>query len=563
MSNLDTPISTLLTNQTIQVVMVDDKRNNKNHIFLQGHAPESALAQVVQADIATSNGVVFMIDHVLFPSFPLGPTLMLQPQQTAPHSFTYLYQALQVTNLWDVINTRSANYTMFAPTDGAFESLGNAAWTYLLEHVDVLESIALYHVIQGWVLTEQDLINEDSPLAAGSLATMHPQGQTLEIILEPPDADQANHPIQILVKGNGNQQQAQDLAMVTQRNIPALNGVIHVLNQVVLPRLPLGVTLALDDQNNYSTFLTALRATSNLGQLANNQFTQWTMFVPTNQAFAAALGSGIWEYFLANNPDIVEQIVLYHIVNGLVPLTDLSTMDTLQTLNKQYIGIHQNDDGGADSLSIQGNANDSKENDCLTPQVTLPYDWVAQNGYIHTLDRVLLPFLPVGATAVLRVGLDSLFVQALQAANILERLNDFQAIFTVLAPTNAALEAFVEASAISFQELLNDPQLLTPILLTQVFQGGALYRGALENVIAANGGAPVDLESLSGTALRVSMSNPPTGESVIAVNSMGAYGSDNSDSNRMVQSSATIVQTDVIALRGVIHWIDAVLVPFL
>ena len=65
------------------------------------------------------------------------------------------------------LNYPDASLTVFAPTDAAFEALGDATLNYLLNNLDVLESTLLYHVVAGAELSSIDAI-----AAAGSAVDM-------------------------------------------------------------------------------------------------------------------------------------------------------------------------------------------------------------------------------------------------------------------------------------------------------------------------------------------------------------------------------------------------------
>jgi len=146
-----------------------------------------------------------------------APALMAQPAPasmkadivataTAAGSFTTLLAALNAAGLTDTLKG-SGPFTVFAPTDAAFAKLPAGTVEALLKDIPKLQAILTYHVVAGQVLAK-DVVK------LGSARTL--QGQSLAI-----DARDG-------VKVDG--------ARVVQADVMASNGVIHVIDSVVLPK---------------------------------------------------------------------------------------------------------------------------------------------------------------------------------------------------------------------------------------------------------------------------------------------------------------------------------------
>ena len=114
---------------------------------------------------------------------------------------------------------------MFAPTDAAFEELGEAAVNYLLNNLDILESTLLYHVVAGAELTSIDAI------AATGTSLEMANGDEAMISLGESG---------LMIEG----------ANIVTTDIVASNGIIHVIDVVLeapsATAAPLAVTLAAD-----------------------------------------------------------------------------------------------------------------------------------------------------------------------------------------------------------------------------------------------------------------------------------------------------------------------------
>jgi transforming growth factor-beta-induced protein len=160
-------------------------------------------ARVVKADILCSNGVIHVIDTVLMPRKDLVDTAV------AAGSFKTLVAAVEAAGLVDTLKGPGP-FTVFAPTDEAFAKLPAGTVEALLKDKAKLAAILTYHVVAGRTLSS------DLPTKAIEVATV--EGRKLTI-----------------VRGaDGNV--TVDGATVVKADIVTSNGVIHVIDTVVLPK---------------------------------------------------------------------------------------------------------------------------------------------------------------------------------------------------------------------------------------------------------------------------------------------------------------------------------------
>lgn len=256
---------------------------------------------------------------------------------------TTLKAAIDAAELDGALSDPTATYTVFAPTDDAFTAaltaLGISAGD-LLASPD-LANILLYHVL-GAEVVSGDLTN-------GQIATPLNASNTLKITI-----DGANVYV--------NQSQ------VTTADIAADNGVVHVLNGVVLPGETVA-DIAIDSPAH--TTLVAAVVEAHLLPALTNPFTDLTVFAPTDDAFTAALTAlGITAADLLASPDLVD-ILLYHVVAGTVLSTDL-TNGPVTALS-----------GGTLTVDLTMGVMINNAN------VTAA-DLTADNGVVHVIDAVLL-----------------------------------------------------------------------------------------------------------------------------------------------------------------------------
>jgi uncharacterized surface protein with fasciclin (FAS1) repeats len=135
-----------------------------------------------------------------------APSKNIVDTAIAAGNFTKLVAGIKAAGLTDVLKGRGP-FTVFAPTDEAFQKLPSGALDALLKDTAKLKSILNYHVVTGHVLAQE--------LKSGDVMTV--QGSPLTAVVSGAD-----------IKVNG--------AHVKQRDIAASNGVIHVIDAVIMPR---------------------------------------------------------------------------------------------------------------------------------------------------------------------------------------------------------------------------------------------------------------------------------------------------------------------------------------
>ena len=160
-------------------------------------------------------------------------------------------------------------------------------------------------------------------------------------------------------------------SLVVITDIVAENGVIHVIDTVLLPPQSPGsiVDIALQD-DRFETLVAALLAAELVETLQGDG--PFTVFAPTDDAFAA-LPEGTVESLLEDIPALTD-ILLYHVVAGDVRAADVVTLESAVTVQGESV-----------SITVEGDS--VRINDSLV----IIADIVASNGVIHVVDLVLLP----------------------------------------------------------------------------------------------------------------------------------------------------------------------------
>lgn len=418
-------------------------------------------------------------------------------------SFTTLTAALQATGLDTVLADETRSFTVFAPTDRAFEALGQDTISALLNDTDTLSDILLYHVVA------------DASVDAATAITLAGQSVTMA---NQDDVALSLDGMRLFINNSE----------VIVTDIAATNGVIHVIDKVLTPptNMPttddaplaniVGTALA---AGNFNTLAAALEATDLISVLSD-ETREFTVFAPTDEAFAA-LGTETINALLAD-PDTLRDILLYHVIADAS--VDASTAislagSTVTTANSDDIAVSLNEGNLFINIS----------------QVTAT-NIATSNGIIHVIDAVLTPPADTDEQALISIvdtaiaaGSFNTLVAALQATGLDATLANTSDTFTVFAPTDAA---FAKLGDESINALLADPETLTSILLYHVI-----------------GGQAVD----STTAISLS------GSTVATTN--GATVAVSLDGDRLLINQSQVVIADVNASNGIIHAIDTVLLP--
>ena len=182
----------------------DTLNGQRIDVSLQNGLPFVDQSQIIQTDILASNGVIHAIDTVMLPSF----TRILRTAQAAG-SFSTLLTAVEAADLGGLLDGPGP-FTVFAPSDAAFAKLppGTVANLLLPQNKQQLIDILSFHVVPGRVFASQAAV-------AGTASTAL-AGKSLDFTL-------TNRTLFI------------GTTQVTARDIDSLNGVIHVIDEVLLP----------------------------------------------------------------------------------------------------------------------------------------------------------------------------------------------------------------------------------------------------------------------------------------------------------------------------------------
>ena len=375
-------------------------------------------------------------------------------------------------------------FTVFAPTDSAFTALVTALDITAddLLAMDNLGDILQYHVLGAEVLSTSLMAEQTVTMLNGDEATITSMDGAVTI--------------------NG-------VAMVTTADITTDNGVVHVIDAVLLPPTEAETTTVADiiAGSDDHFVLNALLDSTGLDETLSGEG-PFTVFAPTDASFDA-IDPFVLLDLLTDN-DALAEILTYHVAGGTVLSTDLSDGQTITTVN------------GADvTVSIMDGTV------MINDATVIVADLVADNGVVHVIDVVLTVPDPAPSTVVdiiVNSPDHNLLELAVGAAGLVEALSG-DGPFTVFAPTDAAIAALVAALDITADELLA-LETLGDILKYHVVGAAALSTDLSDGQL---------LTTLQGGDVEISTA-------------MGVMVND-----------ANVIVADLVADNGVVHVIDAVL----
>ncbi len=440
----------------------------------------NGISTVIDPDISAYNGVIHVINTVLEPA-----TGTVTSIAAGNENFSTLVSLLQQFGL-DAALDGEGPFTVFAPTDEAFEKIADVVPT--LSDAE-LEDILKFHVIPARAFSS-DLMTQD-------YTTLNAR--------KPLSVDLSQG---ILINGV-------EEVMAANANINASNGVIHVIDDVLLPKRTV-VDVALYNEN-FSSLVAALTKANLVTTL--DTLDNITVFAPTNDAFDALLAS--LETTLDDlTPEALAPILTHHVIAGEAPLLsgDLMNGKFYPTVNGAAIKFN------AEGLTFtDGSGNDAALNGDLL-------NLEESNGVVHVLNDVLVP--PASSVAQIAIDQDPEFTTlvSLLVRVGLDATLSGEGNFTVFAPTNQA-----------FTDLGIDPASLSDEAVTDIL----LYHVVDGRVFSSDlmAGAVTTLSNDSTFTVNL-------GETVTIT-----------DNSASTPDDATVTATDIQGNNGVIHIIDKVILP--
>jgi transforming growth factor-beta-induced protein len=285
--------------------------------------------------------------------------------EASARGFTALVAAADKAGLVPALSATTSNLTVFAPTDAAFTTLatrlGFASATAMVAALDgpTLAKILQYHLLPTKKLssdlatggtTQATLYNFEGAATTLTVGTTGGVKLTDEVLTE---------------------------ATVTTANVPASNGVIHVIDKVLVPPGVLTVVQMAQLNPAFSVLVEAVVAANLATTLSGSG--PFTVFAPTDAAFTAALTElTLTKAQLLASPGLAG-ILTYHVVAGNVRAADVVALPKPASVTTVQ--------GSAFTVGTTLAITDGR---ARTANLAAT-DVIARNGVIHVIDKVILP----------------------------------------------------------------------------------------------------------------------------------------------------------------------------
>jgi uncharacterized surface protein with fasciclin (FAS1) repeats len=325
---------------------------------------QGRVATIRLADILTGNGVLHITDCVMMPPKPmLGKSIVAVAQKTP--QLSSLVAALGfASNNNDLVKllSKRGTFTVFAPTNDAFDALavellgaGKTATDLLVPaNKALVRTVLQYHVLDAVVLK-----------------AAIPLGKAIDPVLAGHDVFKIDAAGGKVIITDGRNRKSE----ITATDIKAKNGVVHLINKVILPADKNIVETAIASAPEFSILVKAVVAAGLTETLSSPG--PFTVFAPTDAAFASLIAElkTTPEALLANKPLLVK-VLTYHVVPGLVLKADVPVGVPVKTVQGETLTV----DSGFNITDQAGRKSAIIATDVLT-----------KNGVIHVIDKVILP----------------------------------------------------------------------------------------------------------------------------------------------------------------------------
>ncbi|KAF2893756.1 hypothetical protein ILUMI_12419 [Ignelater luminosus] len=445
-------------------------------------------ARVRKGDNLATNGIVHVIEGVLNPVSQNVLEIIAEHPQ-----LKNLNEALKNSDL--VKNFKpNGHYTVFAPTDEAFNKLAESSKQKLLKGDACASTILKHHIVAHTVC---------SSAIIGNATTHNVDGELLN--LQRTDED-------VLYFENN--------AKIVKTDILGTNGVIHLIDVVVIPDSALYIGQALKSEN-----LTKFQDIIEKAGLADeiDSMKNVTVFAPSNEAFSNPETTKLLDE-IKDDKDKLKELVLYHTVQGRLESCDMNNNALLKTNNNDKIlrlNLYS-------TLPVFTNIINRATVNCAR---LTGYDEKSCGSVIHEVGSVLVP--PTRNLLETLNGDENYSVvsQLLKGTDLESILKDSTQSLTFLAPSN---DAFSRLEVGELKSLMEDKNKASLLLKNHI----------LTEVLCCSGVGP---QTWGFNSLVPTLSHQH--QSVARVG------------NHIRIGSAAVVSCDKITTNGVIHSINKLLIP--
>ncbi|KAM4620973.1 periostin-like isoform 2-T2 [Polymixia lowei] len=422
-------------------------------------------ARIIHGNQVATNGVVHVIDRVIR---AVGNTI--KDVLDVREELSSFNAAAVASGVIEKLG-QPGHYTLFAPTNDAFEKLSSGYLERIMGDKAVIAALVNYHLLNSVQCSEAIMAGSVYETAEGSTIEIGCDGDSLTV--------------------NG-------IKMVLKKDIVTSNGVIHLIDKVLVPNSAKEVMeLVGESQSMFSDMVSELGLSAAMGPE-----TEYTLLAPLNTAFT--------DKVMSMDQSLLKVMLENHILKLKVTLGELYNGQLLETLAGKLLRvfIYRTAVCIENACMVRG----SKE---------------GSNGALHLMNTLIKPAKTTVYEILVTDGRFKVFLSLMESAGLIELLKQ-EGSYTVFAPTDDAFDGLSEED---FALLTSDMNALRTILLYH-FSNGVFINGGLE------GGVTNLLKSIQGNNLQV-----------LSVN------------NSIHVNSVDVPDNDVMATNGVIHVVKNILYP--
>ncbi|MXQ84764.1 hypothetical protein E5288_WYG016739 [Bos mutus] len=422
-------------------------------------------ARIIHGNQIATNGVVHVIDRVLT---QIGTSI--QDFIEAEDELSS-FRAAAITS--DILETlgRDGHFTLFAPTNEAFEKLPRGVLERIMGDKVASEALMKYHILNTLQCSE-------AIMGGAVFETL--EGNTIEIGC---DGDS------ITVNG---------IKMVNKKDIVTNNGVIHLIDQVLVPD---SAKQVIELAGNQQTTFTDLVAQLGLAS-ALRPDGEYTLLAPVNNAFS--------DDTLSMDQRLLKLILQNHILKVKIGLNELYNGQKLETIGGKQLRVFVY----RTAVCI--------ENSCMVRGSKQ-----GRNGAIHIFQEIIKPAEKSLHEKLKQDKRFSIFLSLLEAADLKELLTQ-PGDWTLFVPTNDAFKGMTNEEK---EILIRDKNALQNIILYHLTPGVFIGKGfepGVTNILKTTQGSKIYLKGVNDTLL---------------VNELKSK------------------ESDIMTTNGVIHVVDKLLYP--
>ena len=325
---------------------------------------QGRICKATLKDLTTRNGILHIVDCIIMPPKPMMGKSIVAIASATP-SLSSLVAALGfASNDGDLVKllSKKGTFTVFAPSNEAFDALaaellgaGKTAKDLLVPaNKALVRTVLQYHVLGAVV-----------PKAA------IPLGKPIDPVLEGKDFFKIDAVDGKVIITDGRNRKSE----ITATDIKAKNGVVHLINKVILPADKDIVETAIASKPEFSILVEAVVAAGLADALKAPG--PLTVLAPTNAAFASLLAElKITKDALLADKALLTKVLTYHVIPGLVLKADVPVDTPVKTLQ-------------GDTLTVDAHLTITDQR--ARKSAIVITDVLTKNGVIHAIDKVILP----------------------------------------------------------------------------------------------------------------------------------------------------------------------------